>query len=143
MGTPTLVLAGPGTGKTTTLVGRYLHLLNENVNPSGIICTTFNAKAANELKDRISEKTDLNLKPLPIGTFHSIALKILRSIGTNVGIQSNFEIWAKDWERRSQVSKIQKQLAEKDTYKDVDTIDTSPQKALEFIDAVREKLIDP
>ncbi len=140
---PALILAGPGTGKTTTLVGHYKHLLEADVNPKEIICSTFNAKAAQELKDRIGQDTDLNLRPLPIGTFHSIALRVLRAIGTNVNIKPDFDIWAKDWERIAAIKTIQKDVIDKDTYKDVFKSDATAEKALEFIDAVREKLIDP
>ena len=59
---PALILAGPGTGKTTTLVGHYGHILASGVDPKEIICSTFNAKAAQELKDRIGQQTDLVLR---------------------------------------------------------------------------------
>jgi DNA helicase-2/ATP-dependent DNA helicase PcrA len=140
---PALILAGPGTGKTTTLVGHYRHILESGVDPKEIICSTFNAKAAQELKDRISQQTDLNLRPLPIGTFHSIALRVLRAIGANVKIKPDFEIWAKDWERITAVRTLQKDAIDEGVYKDVSKTDTSPEKALAFIDSVREKLIDP
>ena len=140
---PALILAGPGTGKTTTLVGHYHHLLDSKIDPREIICSTFNAKAAQELKDRIAQQTDLNLRPLPIGTFHSIALRVLRAIGTNVNIQPDFEIWAKDWERVSAVRTIQKELIRAGVYNEVPKQDRTAEKALAFIDAVREKLIDP
>ncbi len=59
-----LVLAGPGTGKTTTLVGRYLHLVNSGANPNSILCCTFTKKAADELTDRINSATNIREKTL-------------------------------------------------------------------------------
>ena len=74
---PLLVLAGPGTGKTTTLVGRYEFLLSQNINPKQIICCTFSKKAADELKERIASNSGLNATGLPIATFHALSLRIL------------------------------------------------------------------
>ena len=53
LGSPLLVLAGPGTGKTTTLVGRYEFLLNKAFNSEEILCCSFSKKAADELKKKI------------------------------------------------------------------------------------------
>ena len=75
LGTPTLVIAGPGTGKTTTLVGRYEFLLNQGVSPHRIICCTFSRKAADEIKERLSHA---DTKPANISTFHSLAISILK-----------------------------------------------------------------
>lgn len=68
---PALVLAGPGTGKTTTLVGRYTHLVDQGVDPHRIFVSTFTRKAAEELKTRIRASAELEPFGLPIGTFHS------------------------------------------------------------------------
>ena len=53
----TLILAGPGTGKTTALVGRYQYLLRSGVDPKAILCCTFARKASDELKSRIEKET--------------------------------------------------------------------------------------
>ena len=66
-----LILAGPGTGKTTTLVGRYQHLIENGVSPKTILCCTFSRKASDELKARISHATSVAAQKLPIGTFHA------------------------------------------------------------------------
>ena len=95
---PLLVLAGPGTGKTTTLVGRYEFLIGQSVNPKQIICCTFSKKAADELKVRIASATKVPITGLPISTFHALALRIVRSIGGAIDVPSDFEIWTKEFE---------------------------------------------
>jgi DNA helicase-2/ATP-dependent DNA helicase PcrA len=75
---PALVLAGPGSGKTTALVERYCRLVNEGVDPPSILTATFSVKAAATLRQRIRSRLDLDTRALPIGTFHSFALQMLR-----------------------------------------------------------------
>lgn len=73
----TLVLAGPGSGKTATLTSRAEYLIGElNVDKENVLIITFTVKAANELKERMKNKVG-NVDGLTIGTFHSICLKIL------------------------------------------------------------------
>ena len=140
---PTLVLAGPGTGKTTTLVARYKYLLVNNVPAQKILSCTFSKKAADELKFRLGEATDIQTKSLPIGTFHSLSLKILRSIGKPIGVGEDFVIWAKDWEREKVVDGYLKELIKAGIYKEVDKDDINARSALSFIDDSRESLLDP
>jgi len=71
-----LVLAGPGTGKTTTLVGRYVYLLRNGVDPGQVFVSTFTKKAAEELRRRIRRTAGIDPKGLPIGTFHSFCYRI-------------------------------------------------------------------
>jgi len=79
-----MVLAGPGTGKTTTLVGRYLHLLEQGVPPARIFVSTFTARAAEEMRGRIAAALSgqalgepERLRRLPIGTLHGMAARLL------------------------------------------------------------------
>ncbi len=81
---PVLIIAGPGTGKTFTLVKRIAYLVIEkNVKPSEIMVVTFTEKAGKELLTRISNefiKYDLNfnINEMYIGTFHSVCLRLLK-----------------------------------------------------------------
>ena len=80
---PVLIIAGPGSGKTFTLVERIINLLqNRQVQPESILVVTFTEKAARELTTRISNrlldlKIDININDMYLGTFHSICLRIL------------------------------------------------------------------
>lgn len=72
-----LVLAGPGTGKTTVITFKTIFLLlNNNINPEKLLILTFTNKAADEMIRRIKQYT--NQKIPYIGTFHSVIIKILR-----------------------------------------------------------------
>lgn len=81
---PVLIIAGPGTGKTFTLVKRLAYLvLEKNVKPSEIMAVTFTEKAAKELKTRISNEflnydRNININEMYIGTFHSVCLRLLK-----------------------------------------------------------------
>lgn len=74
---PALVLAGPGTGKTTTMVGRYAQLLANGVPPEDILVATFTRKAAEEMRARICQRSGRDLADQYIGTFHAICLRLL------------------------------------------------------------------
>lgn len=73
-----LLQAGPGTGKTRTLVARVESLLDEGVDPRRILLLTFSNKAAGEMAERIAQKRSQEAAALCIGTFHSFGLDILR-----------------------------------------------------------------
>ena len=140
---PLLLLAGPGTGKTTTLVARYQFLITQKVNAKQIICCTFSKKAADELKLRISEKLDIGTKGLPIATFHALSLRILKAIGEPINVPNNFEIWAKNFEREKIIRELLKQNELAKFYDKVELEDQDPKKILEYIDTIREELLDP
>ncbi|MDY6348216.1 MAG: ATP-dependent DNA helicase [Bacteroidales bacterium] len=79
---PVLVIAGPGSGKTKTLVDRIVHLVRKDVPPEAIMVCTFTEKAARELITRVSNQLlendiAVNLNEMYIGTMHSIFLRIL------------------------------------------------------------------
>ena len=83
---PLLLEAGPGTGKTRTLVGRIVFLLRQGVPPSAILALTFSNRAAEEMRARVAA-TDPEAAPhIWIGTFHAFGLELLRKYGTRIGI---------------------------------------------------------
>ena len=81
---PVLITAGPGTGKTYTLVQRAIYLIEEyDVKPENIFIATFTEKAAKELITRITNELSnrniiANINEMYIGTFHSLCLRILK-----------------------------------------------------------------
>lgn len=79
---PVLIIAGPGAGKTRTLVERTVNLIQKGTKPEEILVATFTEKAAKELVTRISNRLleleiKVNLNEMYIGTLHSIFLRFL------------------------------------------------------------------
>src|ERR1044072_7746507 len=79
---PLLIIAGPGAGKTHTLVERVLHLIKQGVNAERLMVATFTEKAAKELVTRVSNRLlelniKVNLNEIYMGTLHSIFLRFL------------------------------------------------------------------
>lgn len=77
---PLLIIAGPGSGKTRTLVERMVYMIKKGINPENILITTFTERAAKEILTRVSERLKnlkLNLGNMYIGTIHSICLRII------------------------------------------------------------------
>lgn len=94
---PILVLAGAGTGKTKVLTSRIAHIIEQNLAyPSNILAVTFTNKAAKEMQERINSLVEAN--GLNIGTFHSIAARMLRSHIDllNINLSSSFTIINQD-----------------------------------------------
>lgn len=93
---PLLIIAGPGSGKTFTLVERILYLIkNKDVKPENILVATFTEKAANELVTRISNKLNdegikFNLNEMYVGTIHSICLRILEENREYTRLKKNY-----------------------------------------------------
>lgn len=90
---PLLVLAGAGTGKTRVITYRIYHLIeNEGIEPERIMSVTFTNKAASEMKQRLQNLVGRKVDNLWIGTFHSIALRLLRLEYDKVGLNKNFSV---------------------------------------------------
>jgi DNA helicase II / ATP-dependent DNA helicase PcrA len=91
---PVLMLAGAGTGKTAALTARLAHLIaTRKAWPSQILAVTFTNRAAREMRDRVSALSGGALEGMPwLGTFHSVAARMLRSHAELVGLHSNFTI---------------------------------------------------
>jgi len=91
---PLLVLAGAGTGKTAALTARLTHLVaTRRAWPSEILAVTFTNKAAREMRERVGMMLGEAAEGMAwLGTFHSIAARMLRRHAELVGLQSNFTI---------------------------------------------------
>lgn len=95
---PLLIIAGPGTGKTYTLVNRTIYLIKEkNVKPEEIMIVTFTEKASKELITRITNELDrlniyANINEMYIGTFHSICLRLLKENIEYTNLKKNYKV---------------------------------------------------
>ncbi len=94
---PVLVIAGPGSGKTRTLVERIVHLIQLGVAPEHIMVSTFTEKAAKELITRISnlllrQGIRVNLNEMYIGTLHSLFLRFLEENREYTRLKKNYRV---------------------------------------------------
>uniref|UniRef100_A0A832E0R8 DNA 3'-5' helicase n=1 Tax=candidate division WWE3 bacterium TaxID=2053526 RepID=A0A832E0R8_UNCKA len=87
-----LVIAGPGTGKTTFITNEIRKLLEKGVDPSQILALTFTDKAAQEMLGRLDEAMPLGYEPPWISTFHSFCDRILRQEGLEIGLDPAYKI---------------------------------------------------
>ncbi len=94
-GSPLLVLAGAGTGKTRVITHRVAALLDEGIEPWRILAVTFTNKAAEEMRARIDRLCEgrHDTKQIWVGTFHSICARILRRWGSGLGLSPRFTIY--------------------------------------------------
>ncbi|OCL95417.1 ATP-dependent helicase [Aliarcobacter thereius] len=88
-----LVIASAGTGKTSTIVGRISHLINNGVKPSEILLLTFTNKAALEMVNRVAKIFSEDIaKEIKAGTFHSISFKLLKELEINITLKQPNEL---------------------------------------------------
>jgi DNA helicase-2/ATP-dependent DNA helicase PcrA len=96
---PVLIIAGPGSGKTFTLVERIVYLIkHKGVAPESLFVVTFTDKAARELTTRISNRLaelgiKFNLNEMYLGTFHSICLRILEEFREFTRLKRSFTLF--------------------------------------------------
>ncbi|WP_120944298.1 MULTISPECIES: ATP-dependent helicase [Helicobacter] len=86
-----LVIASAGTGKTSTIIGRILHLLEQGVRPQEILLLTFTNKASLEMKARLANYTP-HAQSIQAGTFHAIAYRHLKEIYPHLGLKQPKEL---------------------------------------------------
>lgn len=84
-----LLRAGPGTGKTQTLIGRLEHLRDKGIDPASILVLTFSNKAAGELSERALSMWPEAAGAIWIGTFHSFGLDLVRRFHDRLGLASD------------------------------------------------------
>jgi hypothetical protein len=89
-----LTLAGPGSGKTSTLTGRFVHLIRQGVDPARILAVTFTKKAADEMRRRIVRLLELpSPSSLHVMTFHAFAFRQLKRNPGMAGLPERFQFW--------------------------------------------------
>lgn len=87
-----LIVAGAGTGKTTTLTARLAHLIRSGVAPERILMLTFSRRAAAELLHRAEQVAGDQTRAAWGGTFHAIANRLLRRHGRALGLEPSFTL---------------------------------------------------
>src|SRR4051794_201022 len=93
-GTPLLVVAGAGSGKTRVLTRRIAWLISErNVHPGSILAITFTNKAAAEMRERVEDLVGRRARIMWVSTFHSACVRILRKEIDKFGYKSSFSIY--------------------------------------------------
>ncbi|KUH37972.1 MULTISPECIES: DNA helicase PcrA [Streptomyces] len=93
-GSPLLIVAGAGSGKTRVLTHRIAHLLaTRNVHPGQILAITFTNKAAGEMKERVEQIVGPRANAMWVMTFHSACVRILRRESKRLGFTSSFSIY--------------------------------------------------
>src|SRR5215831_3759390 len=100
-GTPLLIVAGAGSGKTKVLTNRIAYLMAaREVHPGEIIAITFTNKAAGEMKERVAGLVGGRARLMWVSTFHSACVRILRAEHEHAGLKSTFSIYDADDSRR-------------------------------------------
>ncbi len=132
---PSLIIAGPGSGKTRVLTYRIAYLLEQGVPPGQILALTFTNKAAKEMKERIEKVVGGKAHSVWAGTFHSIFARILRMEATKIGFPANFTIYDTD-DSGSLIRTILKEM-------NLDTSVYNPNAVRSRISSAKSNLITP
>lgn len=131
-----LILAGAGSGKTRVLVHRIAWLVQEEgLSPFQILAVTFTNKAAHEMRSRIEEMLGATAKSMWVGTFHSLAHRLLRMHWQDAGLPEGFQILDSDDQYRL-VRRIIAAL-------DLDEDRWPPKQAQWFINGKKDEGLEP
>ena len=106
MGTPALVIAGAGSGKTRTLTSKIAHLVSKGYEPERILAITFTNKAADEMKNRLVDLTGIHISRFPwVRTYHSACFRILKEHCDVLGYRLPLQIYS-DYQQKKILTKI-------------------------------------
>ena len=135
-GSPLLIVAGAGSGKTTVLTRRIAYALaTGRAHPGEVLAITFTNKAAKEMAERVSSIVGPASRAMWVSTFHSSCVRILRREAKVLGMKSNFTIYdAQDAQRL--VAQILKELG-------LDTKKYAPRAILHRISNLKNELHTP
>lgn len=106
IGTPALVIAGAGSGKTRTLTAKIAYLVKSGYDPKRILAITFTNKAAGEMKSRLIEMTRMSPEAYPwVRTYHSACYQILRGHCHLLGYEPPIQIYS-DYQQQKTMAEI-------------------------------------
>lgn len=133
---PVLILAGAGTGKTRVLTTRMAYILENGLASfSEVLAVTFTNKAAHEMRQRVESHLRRPVEGLWLGTFHAIAVRILRKHAELVGLQPTFTILDTDDQQR-----LLKQIL---TAENIDDTHHSPKLIATIISRWKDRALTP
>ena len=134
-GSPLLIVAGAGSGKTRVLTRRIAHLLaHGDAHPGEILAITFTNKAAGEMKERVGEIVGPQARAMWVSTFHSACVRILRSDAGRLGLSTRFTIYDQADAQRL-MGMVIRDL-------DLDPRRHSPRAVLAQVSSLKNELID-
>ena len=133
---PSLIIAGAGSGKTRVLTSRIAYMLEQGVKPWNILALTFTNKAASQMRERIEQMVEGSAsRYIRMGTFHSVFSRILRENAERIGYPQSFTIYEPN-DCKNLLKTICKELGlADDKYK--------PQRILSRISYAKNALITP
>ncbi len=133
---PSLIIAGAGSGKTRVLTSRIAYMIENGVNPANILALTFTNKAAAQMRERIAQMMpDGRSRWIRMGTFHSIFARILRENAAAIGFPDTYTIY-EPTDCKNLIKTIIKELnLPDDKYK--------PQNILSRISYAKNSLVTP
>ena len=127
-GSPLLIVAGAGSGKTRVLAHRIAYLLGaRGAQPGEILAITFTNKAAGEMRSRVAELIGGRANAMWVSTFHSMCVRILRAQAKQIGLKSSFTIYDADDARRLQGARGRVLVEEQITEETADERADDPQ----------------
>jgi DNA helicase-2/ATP-dependent DNA helicase PcrA len=111
---PLLVLAGPGSGKTTVLTQRIIRLIKESPNERfRILALTFTQNAARNMRNKIDEAVSFARERVYLTTFHSFSADVIRQHGALEGIKTDFNVMTTDLDREGLLLEVIQESIEK------------------------------
>ena len=132
-GSPLLVLAGAGSGKTRVITHKIMFLTQEfGIDIDRILAITFTNKAASEMKERVKNALGLEKEPSWITTFHSLSAKILRIEAQHLGYNRDFAIYDEEDSKKLLKDIVEEANLDKDLYK--------PERLKNIISQIKQNL---
>ncbi|KIM27560.1 hypothetical protein M408DRAFT_24487 [Serendipita vermifera MAFF 305830] len=143
--TPLQILAGPGSGKTKTLICRIAHLISHHkIHPSRIVAVTFTNKAANELRNRLDGLIGkAEASSVVLGTFHAICARLLRQHGSEINLPRNFSICDADEVKKIINGILKDMVAAAGLHGSNKRIEVRDSVAVEYISKAKSKGLSP